>query len=32
MRAELPARIRKDLDDLRTFFRVGGLKGDPFAA
>lgn len=30
MRAELPRRYRGDLDDLRRFFRFGGLKGDPF--
>lgn len=30
MRQKLPARYRHDLDDLRFFFRLGGLKGDPF--
>lgn len=29
-RASLPARYRKDLDDMRFFFRLGGLKNDPF--
>lgn len=29
-RAELLPRYRNDLDDLRTFFRLGGLRGDPF--
>ena len=31
MRRELKPRYRRDLDDLRTFFRLGGLKNDPFA-
>lgn len=26
----MPARYRSDLNDMRTFFRLGGLKGDPF--
>jgi SAM-dependent methyltransferase len=30
MRAALPSRYRADLDDMRLFFRLGGLKGDPF--
>lgn len=30
LRAELPPRYRRDLDDLRRFFRLGGLKGNPF--
>lgn len=30
MRKALPTRYRRDLDDIRTFFRLGGLKGDPF--
>lgn len=30
MRQNLPSRYRHDLDDLRFFFRLGGLKGDPF--
>ena len=30
-RAELPANIKKDLDQLRWFFRLGGLPGDPFS-
>lgn len=30
-RADLPRRLRKDLDDLRFFFRLGGLRQDPFA-
>jgi hypothetical protein len=29
-KAALPAKIRRDLDDLRGFFRLGGLQGDPF--
>lgn len=29
-RRELPARYRKDLDELRFFFRLGGLDSDPF--
>jgi arsenite methyltransferase len=32
LRHELPPRYRRDLDDLRLFFRLGGLKNDPFAA
>lgn len=31
MRAALPKRYRSDLDDLRVFFRLGGLGNDPFA-
>lgn len=31
MRSTLKPRYRRDLDDLRTFFRLGGLKNDPFA-
>lgn len=30
MRMALPRRYRKDLDDLRLFFRLGGLPEDPF--
>lgn len=30
LRRELPARYRKDLDELRFFFRLGGLDSDPF--
>ena len=30
MRRALPPRYRRDLDDLRFFLRLGGLKGDPF--
>jgi ubiquinone/menaquinone biosynthesis C-methylase UbiE len=30
MREALPQRYRRDLDDLRLFFRLGGLKNDPF--
>ncbi len=30
LRTALPAKIRRDLDDLRSFFRLGGLQGDPF--
>lgn len=26
----MPARYRSDLNDIRTFFRLGGLKNDPF--
>lgn len=29
-RASLPPRYRRDLDDMRFFFRVGGLKNNPF--
>jgi arsenite methyltransferase len=29
-RRQLPKRFRGDLDDMRFFFRLGGLKGDPF--
>lgn len=31
MRRALRPRYRRDLDDLRTFFRLGGLRNDPFA-
>jgi arsenite methyltransferase len=31
MRSKLKLRYRRDLDDLRTFFRLGGMKHDPFA-
>lgn len=31
LRKALPARYRRDLDDLRLFFRLGGLVSDPFA-
>lgn len=31
MRDSLPAKYRRDLDELRLFFRLGGLKDDPFA-
>lgn len=30
MRDVLPRRYRKDLDELRLFFRLGGLDADPF--
>lgn len=30
MRVALPRRYRADLDDLRLFFRLGGLRSDPF--
>ena len=30
MRAALQPRYRRDLDDIRRFFRLGGLKNDPF--
>jgi ubiquinone/menaquinone biosynthesis C-methylase UbiE len=30
MRRALPSRYRSDLDDLRLFFRLGGLRTDPF--
>jgi arsenite methyltransferase len=32
MRRELPRRYRRDLDDIRLFFRLGGLRNDPFSA
>jgi ubiquinone/menaquinone biosynthesis C-methylase UbiE len=32
LRAGLPARYRRDLDDIRLFFRFGGLTGDPFSS
>lgn len=31
MRAGLERRYRRDLDDIRNFFRWGGLENDPFA-
>lgn len=31
MRRELPRNYRKQLDDMRLFFRLGGLQNDPFA-
>jgi arsenite methyltransferase len=30
LRLRLPGRFRRDLDDMRLFFRLGGLKNDPF--
>lgn len=30
LRRAMPRRYRQDLDDLRLFFRLGGLPGDPF--
>ena len=30
LKKALPSRYRADLDDLRLFFRQGGLAGDPF--
>ena len=30
MREALPQRYRRDLDDMRLFFRLGGLRNDPF--
>jgi len=32
LRAKLPARGRRDLNDLRLFFGRGGLSGDPFGS
>jgi hypothetical protein len=32
MRRALPANYRRDLFDLRMFFRLGGLRNDPFRA
>jgi SAM-dependent methyltransferase len=32
LRRDLPNRYRRDLDDMRIFFRLGGLRGDPFSA
>ena len=32
LRKALPRRYRRDLDDIRIFFRLGGLKNDPFSA
>lgn len=32
MRGALEPRYRRDLDDLRLFFRFGGLRNDPFAS
>jgi arsenite methyltransferase len=31
LRKALPRRYRRDLEDLRLFFRYGGLAGDPFS-
>lgn len=31
MKRALPRRYRRDLDDMRTFFRLGGLRQDPFS-
>jgi hypothetical protein len=31
MRQSLPRRYRRDLDDIRLFFRLGGLMNDPFS-
>ena len=30
LRKALPSRYRRDLDDIRTFFKFGGLANDPF--
>lgn len=30
MRRALPGRYRRDLNDMRTFFKLGGMGGDPF--
>jgi hypothetical protein len=30
MASRLPARYRRDFNDIRTFFRLGGLVNDPF--
>ena len=30
MRKQLPRRFRRDLDDMRLFFKLSGLKNDPF--
>jgi SAM-dependent methyltransferase len=30
LKAVLPTKIQRDLEDLRGFFRMGGLQGDPF--
>jgi arsenite methyltransferase len=32
MRRDLPRKYRGDLDDMRIFFRLGGLKNDPFSS
>jgi ubiquinone/menaquinone biosynthesis C-methylase UbiE len=32
MRRDLPRKYRGDLDDMRIFFRLGGLRDDPFSA
>lgn len=32
MRRELPRKYRGDLDDMRIFFRLGGLSNDPFSS
>jgi len=31
LRGMLPRRYRRDLDDMRVFLRLGGLKADPFS-
>jgi len=31
MRQTFTRRYRRDLDDMRTFFRLGGLRNDPFS-
>jgi hypothetical protein len=31
MAAGMPARYRSDLNDMRTFFKLGGLVNDPFS-
>jgi len=31
MRRDLPRKYRGDLDDMRIFFRLGGLENDPFS-
>jgi ubiquinone/menaquinone biosynthesis C-methylase UbiE len=31
LRRALPATYRRDLDDIRLFFRLGGLRNDPFS-
>ena len=30
MRGDLPLKYRRELDDIRLFFRLSGLRGDPF--
>jgi arsenite methyltransferase len=32
MRSALPSRYRRDLDDMRLFLRLGGLRDDPFGS